>query len=127
MNKQEMMVNALAVLIGDYEIYRKKAATLILRALLPKKVYESIMRDGAVYPFDREDKRVSAWRKSVLSPGVCAFCGSKEQLEAHHVIGWAEWPQGRTDVKNGLCLCHKCHTEEHRFSPAYSMMLARGG
>lgn len=127
MEKQEMMVNALAVLLGDYEIYRKKAATLILRALLPKRVYENILWDGAVHPFDRDDKRVAAWRKKVLEPGVCVFCGSREQLEAHHVIGWAEWPQGRTDVKNGLCLCHKCHTEEHRFSPAYSMMLARGG
>lgn len=127
MEKQEMTVNALAVLLGDYEIYRKKAATLILRALLPKRVYENILRDGVVYPFDRDDKRVVAWRKKVLEPGVCVFCGSREQLEAHHVIGWAEWPQGRTDVKNGLCLCHKCHTEEHRFPPTYSMMLARGG
>lgn len=127
MEKQEIVVNALAVLLGDYEIYRKKAATLILRGLLPKSVYESIMQDSACYPFDRGDKRVVAWRKKVLEPGFCVFCGSREQLEAHHVIGWAEWPQGRTDVKNGLCLCHKCHTEEHRFSPAYHMMLARGG
>lgn len=92
-----------------------------------RKVCEDILRDGAVYPFDRDDKCVAAWRKKVLEPGACMFCGSREQLEAHHVIGWAEWPQGRTDVKNGLCLCHKRHTEEHRSSPAYSMMLARGG
>lgn len=127
MNKHEMIVNALAVLLGDYAIYRKEAAILILRLLLPKRVYDDILQDGAVYPFDREDKRVAAWRKKVLEPGACVFCGSKKQLEAHHVIGWAEWPQGRIDVKNGLCLCHKCHTAEHRFSPAYHMMLARGG
>lgn len=127
MEKQEMTVNAFAVLLGDYEIYRKKAATLILRALLPKSVYESIMQDSACYPFDRSDKCVVDWRKKVLESGACVFCGSREQLEDHHVIGWAEWPQGRADVKNGLCLCHRCHTEEHRFSPAYHMMLARGG
>ena len=127
MNKREMIVNALAVLLGNYAIYRKEAAILILRLLLPKPVYESILQDGAVYPFERNDKRVLAWRKHVLAPGACAYCGSSKQLEAHHVMGWAEWPQGRTDVKNGLCLCHECHTEEHRFSPAYSMMLARGG
>lgn len=127
MEKFEMIVNALAVLIGDYAIYRKKAATLILRALLPRQVYESIMQDGSAYPFDRNDKRVMAWKRKVLEAGACAFCGADTQLEAHHIIGWAEWPQGRADVNNGLCLCHKCHTEEHRFSPSYSMMLARGG
>lgn len=127
MNEKEMIVNALAILIGDYAIYRKKAAALILKALLPKSVYEGIMRDGDVYPFERDDKRVSEWKRKVLEPGACAFCGSTKQLEAHHVIAWAEWPQGRVDVNNGLCLCHKCHTEEHRFSPAYHMMLARGG
>ena len=116
-----MVVNALAVVIGDYAIYRKKAATLLLRAMLPPAVYERIMQDGAAYPFERNDKRVAAWRKAVL------FCGAEKDLKAHHVIGWAEWPQGRIDVKNGLCLCHKCHTEEHRCSPAYHMMLARGG
>lgn len=121
-----MLVNALAVVIGDYGIYRKKAATLILRALLPKDAYERIMCDGAVYPFDRDDKRMAAWKRAVLAPGRCAFCGATEHLEAHHIIGWAEWPQGRADVTNGLCLCHSCHTEEHRFSPAYHLMLAGG-
>ena len=123
----EVLLNALCIVIGDYEIWRKQAAILLLQLLLPKSVYESIMQDNACYPFDRADKRVAAWRKKVLEPGDCVFCGSKKQLEAHHVIGWAEWPQGRIDVKNGLCLCHKCHTAEHRFSPAYHMMLARGG
>lgn len=127
LNNKEMIVNAVAVLIGDYSIYRKKAATLILKALLPSEIYKAILSDGEVYPFDRDDSRVTAWKKAVLAPGRCAFCGAEKDLEAHHVIGWAEWPQGRIDVSNGLCLCHKCHTEEHRFSPAYHMMLARGG
>ena len=110
LEKKEMAVNALAVLIGDYNIYRKKAATLILRALLPPKVYKAILSEGAVYPFERNDRRVTAWKRAVLAPGRCAFCGAEKDLEAHHIIGWAEWPQGRIDVSNGLCLCHKCHT-----------------
>lgn len=123
--KTEIIIDAVAVLIGDYEINRKYAAILLLKALLPHKVVKEILEDDGIYPFDRNDPRVRSWTKEVLSKGMCENCGSKENLEAHHILKWSDYPKGRIDVNNGMCLCHRCHTEEHAEDPSYWMMKAK--
>lgn len=123
--KVEMVFYATHILIGDYDAVRKYAASLILKALLPYWLYRKIMEDDGVYPFDRNDPRVRRWRKEVLKRGVCERCGSKDELDAHHVMTWAEYPKGRADLNNGMCLCHECHTEAHRFDRSYYMMKSR--
>ncbi|MDD4164921.1 MAG: hypothetical protein PHD66_06900 [Eubacteriales bacterium] len=50
MNEQEMIINAVAVLIGDYSRERKKAAKLILKMLLPGEVYKDLMNDEQLKP-----------------------------------------------------------------------------
>lgn len=37
----------------------------------------------------------------------------------------ADYPQGRIDIKNGMCLCHDCHTEQHKNDTSYHMMKAK--
>ena len=123
--KVEMTIYATSILIGDYDPVRKHAASLILKALLPHWLYKKIMEDDGVYPFDRDDARVRYWKKEILKRGACESCGAKTQLEAHHVIKWAEYPKGRADLNNGMCLCHDCHTEAHRFDKSYHMMKAK--
>ena len=123
--KYELVVESIAVLLGDYEINRKHAAILILKALLPHSLLDSILEDDAVYPYDRNDPRVRAWTKAVLEKGKCEKCGSKDHLEAHHIIKWCDYPRGRVDPNNGQCLCHRCHTNEHIFDQSYHMMSAR--
>lgn len=109
-----VIVDAIAILIGDYEIIRKQAAVLLLKVLLKDRFLKTLLSHEDMYPFDRSDSRVRAWAKEIISKGKCEKCGSKEMLEAHHIIKWADYPQGRNDIKNGMCLCHDCHTEEHR-------------
>ena len=123
--KHEIIIDAIAVLLGDYSPYRKQAAILLLKALLPHRLAEIILMDDGVYPFDRNDPRVRKWTKEVLSFGRCELCGSAEHLEAHHIVKWADYPKGRADLKNGQCLCHNCHTEEHRYDQSYNMMAAK--
>lgn len=123
----DLIIDCVAVLIGDYDINRKYASTIILKMLLPKEMYKSIVEDDSVGVFDRNDSRVRTWTKQVVSKGKCEICGSKENLEAHHIIKWADYPKGRIDVNNGMCLCHFCHTEEHKCDPSYFMMKAKGG
>lgn len=55
------------------------------------------------------------WAKEVkrLNGEKCAFCGSKENLEAHHIIMRVENPELSTDLENGITLCHKCHYTAH--------------
>lgn len=123
--QRELVIDAIAVLLGDYEITRKYAAMLILKALLPSKVRKAILEDASIYPFKRSDPRVTRWTKKVLSRGMCEDCGSKEHLEAHHTIKWADYPKGRADLKNGECLCHRCHTARHYEDAVYNMMKAK--
>jgi hypothetical protein len=122
---KRMVIDAIAVLLGDYGIYRKKAAILLLKMLLRDDFFKFLFENVVVVPFDRNDSRVRKWTKEVLKKGECELCGARERLEAHHIIKWADYPPGRIDVKNGMCLCHECHTNEHREDRSYFMMKAK--
>ena len=122
---QDIVVESVAILLGDYSIIRKKAAVLILKASLPPDFFKFLFEDESLYPFDRNDSRVGTWKKKILSKGKCEICGSEENLDAHHIISWSDYPIGRIDVKNGMCLCHKCHCNEHRFDHVYNLMKSR--
>ena len=122
--KHGIIIESVAVLIGDSEINRKYAALLLLKAFLPHSVLCEILEDGGAYPFDRNDYRVRRWTKDVLKRGKCEKCGATKNLEAHHIIKWADYPKGRIDHKNGQCLCHECHTTEHMDDRSYYMMKA---
>lgn len=121
----KVITDALALLIGDYDLFSKQAAILILKALVREDFMKLLLDHPNVYPTDRDDARVLRWKRTVLKRGKCESCGSKARLEAHHIIRWADYPQGRIDTKNGRCLCHDCHTNEHRFDQSYYMMKAK--
>ncbi|MBA1336717.1 MAG: hypothetical protein HPY66_3152 [Firmicutes bacterium] len=114
-NPESWIITSLALLIGDYEIYRKQAALLILKALLRMDFLKELLNDNGIHPFDRNDPRVKKWIKNILSIEECQLCGSKENLEAHHIIRWADYPRGRIDSNNGMCLCKNCHIEQHKY------------
>lgn len=42
----------------------------------------------------------------------CQRCGSKRDLECHHII--PIWKGGTHHPNNLITLCHKCHMEEDR-------------
>lgn len=67
------------------------------------------IRNGSLY------KR---WRKAVLirDEYCCQLCIDKtaEDLEAHHIKGFASFPELRFDVNNGLTICEPCHKYIHR-------------
>ena len=124
--QREIVIDAIAVLLGDdYHINRKYAAVLLLKALLPHSIVKAILEEDGIHPFDRNDPRVRRWTANVLARGSCEVCGATEHLEAHHIIKWADYPKGRADLNNGQCLCHKCHTEEHKYDKSYHMMRAK--
>lgn len=54
------------------------------------------------------------WRAEVLKrDGRCLNCGSTEKLVAHHIKPFAEFPEYRFDVNNGITLCDSCHKRLH--------------
>ena len=55
------------------------------------------------------------WAKTVkkLDNWTCAFCGSTQYLEAHHIQPRTTNPELQTDLENGITLCHECHYAAH--------------
>lgn len=56
------------------------------------------------------------WPKKVRElAGKCEYCGSKENLCAHHIYSRSN-KNLRWDIDNGICLCQKHHTDSSIFS-----------
>lgn len=61
------------------------------------------------------------------SQGVCPHCGQHHdisQMELHHVLPWARFPELRGMKRNMLLLCHHCHKEVH-INPWLNIQLMR--
>ena len=59
--------------------------------------------------------------------GVCPHCGQHHdisQMELHHVLPWARFPELRGMKRNMLLLCHHCHKEVH-INPWLNIQLMR--
>ncbi len=52
-------------------------------------------------------------------------CGGR--LEAHHILGWTQYPELRYEVNNGITLCHFHHprkrNDEMRLSPYFQELV----
>ena len=59
----------------------------------------------------------NAWTLAVLyrDSFKCRLCGEKENLHAHHLNGWAEFPEERYILENGMTLCSSCHKFYHHY------------
>src|SRR3990167_174288 len=46
----------------------------------------------------------------------CQKCGEDrlEKLVAHHILNFAQWPELRLAIDNGITFCRKCHNWFHR-------------
>lgn len=60
-------------------------------------------------------RRGSAWKKAVKQAAgkACQVCGAKNDLHAHHILPYADYPEHRYDLSNGVCLCASCHKAVH--------------
>lgn len=64
--------------------------------------------------FSTEYKR---WRFDVFARDsfTCQDCGDNRggDLNAHHIKGFADFPELRLELSNGITLCQKCHDKIH--------------
>jgi len=58
---------------------------------------------------------LKAWRAAVFARDAhtCQQCGATGAIHAHHVQSWANHPELRLDISNGVTLCAKCHGSIH--------------
>jgi hypothetical protein len=43
----------------------------------------------------------------VITP--CAYCGTTNNIEVHHIYPQHVWPEKAHDTNNMICLCRRCH------------------
>jgi len=73
-----------------------------------KTTKHKILRTSAAY---------YEWRKQVFERDnyTCQECHkNKTYLHAHHIKPFASYPNLRFNIKNGITLCHKCHSKKHK-------------
>jgi hypothetical protein len=85
-----------------------------------KGVYCSLrcQRDSQKKPWGPAKARpgIEPWRRAVFARDshACQHCGAQDRtLHAHHIAGWADYPDLRYVVSNGLTLCEPCHDALH--------------
>lgn len=81
---------------------------------------------------ERNDYAYCEWRKQVWLRDnfTCKIANPdcKGKIEAHHILGWTEYPELRYQVNNGITLCHAHHprkrAEEKRLSPYFQELVS---
>src|SRR3990170_6281852 len=66
--------------------------------------------------FNRTEKE-KIWSRSILERDnfMCNVCNKVGGiLHAHHLYGWANYPNLRFNVDNGITLCKDCHNKFHK-------------
>ncbi len=81
---------------------------------------------------ERNDSAYREWRKQVWLRDnfKCKIanpdCSGK--ITAHHILGWASYPELRYEVNNGITLCHAHHprkrAEEKRLIPTFQELVS---
>jgi hypothetical protein len=64
-------------------------------------------RQKEMQSFKYKQWRVSIFERDEYTCQVCRKVGG--YLMAHHIKGWAEYPQLRYNKNNGITLCEDCH------------------
>lgn len=64
---------------------------------------------------DRNSVRYKRWRADVFQKDgyKCQSCGTRKDLQAHHIIPWRKDKSLRYEPSNGMTLCRKCHLDAH--------------
>ncbi len=119
--------------------YRRQTAKFCSRSCSGKSK-PNLFREKTMHPFwkggKKEDRRNDCayhiWRKSVYGRDnyQCRIRNNecKGRIEAHHILGWTNFPELRYEVNNGITLCHAHHprkkSEEKRLSPYFKELVA---
>ena len=75
---------------------------------------------GGITPINdkiRHSKKYDLWRKTIWlrDKYTCKDCGKQYiGIVAHHIKPFADYPELRFDINNGITLCRSCHLKLHQ-------------
>lgn len=76
------------------------------------------------------EPKYKEWRMSIFSRDnfECKICKEKVGIQAHHILKWADYPELRYDINNGITLCLAHHprkvAEEKRLIPTFKELVS---
>ncbi len=84
------------------------------------------------YWTERNNPEYKQWRFAVWSRDSYTCKINNEscngRIEAHHILGWKEYPELRYQINNGITLCHAHHptkrAEEKRLEPIFKELIS---
>lgn len=92
------------------------------------------IKDRSLLKIDntRNNSAYKEWRKQIWlrDKFTCKIANPdcKGRIEAHHILGWTEFPELRYKLNNGITLCHFHHPrarkEEKRLSPYFMSLVS---
>lgn len=80
-----------------------------------------------------DEQNYKSWRLQVYQRDrfACRKCGKRGRgvrLQAHHIRRWADFPELRYEVSNGITLCYTCHSAvkdcEDLWAPVFMQILS---
>jgi hypothetical protein len=107
-------------------IARKNTSRFCSRGCLTKYTgFLASLRVGELHPSYKgflESKRTNksklrTWASIIKKrdDNCCKKCKSTDNLQAHHIKSYKDFPELRFDINNGILLCGQCHALEHEY------------
>ena len=99
--------------------YKCSDATRIKMADVRRGVKSHLWK-GGIYAENKRARRnieIRLWREAVFARDnwTCQKCKKRGGiLNAHHIQSFAEYPELRTSIGNGITFCEKCHKKFHK-------------
>lgn len=117
----DTLKRCIEIYLGDYTSTQQYAASILMKMILRQKQFKKLLyclREKTGFEINnRQSSKAVNWAKKIKRTGICDVCGSKENLQAHHIIPWEYSIKGRLDPSNGQCLCKECHKMMHSIIP----------
>lgn len=104
-----------AIFYNKYSDIRTKLQVLEEHGLIDRRLKSIQAFKFWVSKHDRNSDGYKRWRKEVFVRDnfQCQHCGTKKDIQAHHIKSWMRREDLRYDVSNGITLCRSCHLKAH--------------
>lgn len=76
---------------------------------------------------DRRSQQYNQWKYFILKRDHfrCVECGLGDDLNVHHIERYSERTDKRIKKKNGITLCHECHTKKHEWMHSHPVIVRK--